>query len=55
LGKELIPFADSEAAMKFYQEQGGAMMQYAEITPEVLKGLGMGGMKMKHGSTQMKM
>lgn len=48
MGKELIPFADSEAAMKFHQEHGGAMMQYAEITPEVLKGLGMGGMNMKH-------
>ena len=55
MGKELIPFADSGAAMKFNQAHGGAMMQYAEITPEVLKGLGMGGMKMKHGSKQMKM
>jgi len=55
MGKELIPFADKAAAMKFYHEQGGDMMMYAEITPEVLKSL-MGGMK-KHGhdSGHMKM
>jgi nitrous oxide reductase accessory protein NosL len=47
MGKELIPFADHAAAMKFHHEQGGNMMGYAEITPEVLKSL-MGGMK-KHG------
>lgn len=55
MGKELIPFADSGVAMKFHQEQGGAMMKYSEITPEVLKGLGMGGMKMKHGTKHMNM
>ena len=55
MGKELIPFADQAAAMKFNQEQGGTMMKYAEITPEVLKTLEMGGMKMEHGSKQMKM
>ena len=48
MGKELIPFAENSAAMKFHQEHGGSMMRYGEITPEVLKGLGMGGMKMKH-------
>jgi copper chaperone NosL len=47
MGKELIPFADKTAAMKFQQEQGGALMQYGDITPEVLGSLGMGGMK-KH-------
>jgi copper chaperone NosL len=47
MGKELIPFADQAAAMKFHQEQGGNMMMYGEITPEVLKSL-MGDMK-KHG------
>jgi nitrous oxide reductase accessory protein NosL len=55
MGKELIPFADSGAARKFHQESGGVMMQYADITPEVLKGMGMGGMKMKHGTKQMQM
>ena len=46
MGKELIPFADHAAAMKFHQEQGGNMMMYTDITPEVLKSL-MGDMK-KH-------
>ncbi len=55
MGKELIPFADQVEAMKFHQEQGGDMMNYGEISPGVLKTLGMGGMKMKHGSKQMKM
>ena len=55
MGKELIPFADQAAAMKFHQEQGGTLMKYAEITPDVLKTLGMGGMKMEHGSQHMKM
>ena len=54
MGKELIPLADQAAAMKFHQEQGGNMMMYAEITPEVLKSL-MGDMK-KHGhGSHMKM
>ena len=47
MGKELIPFADQEKAMKFHHEQGGSMMMYVAITPEVLKTLGMGGMHMK--------
>jgi len=55
MGKELIPFSDQAAAMKFHQEQGGTMMNYAEITPGVLKSLGMEGMKMEHGSKHMKM
>jgi copper chaperone NosL len=55
MGKELVPFADKEEAMKFHHEQGGSMMMYGEITPEVLKTLGMGGMKMEHGSGHMKM
>ena len=49
MGKELIPFADPSAAMKFHQEQGGSVMQYADINPDVLKTLAMGGMKMKGG------
>jgi len=40
MGKELIPFADQAAAMKFHREQGGAMLQYADINPDVLKTLG---------------
>ena len=41
--------------MKFHNEQGGNMMGYAEITPEVLKSL-MGGMKKHgHGSKHMNM
>lgn len=52
MGKELIPFTDRAAAMKFHQEQGGNMMKYAEITPEVLKSL-MGDMK-KHGGDMKK-
>jgi len=44
MGKELIPFADQAASMKFNNEHGGSMMNYAEITPEVMKSL-MGGMK----------
>lgn len=55
MGKELIPFADQVSAMKFHQEQGGNMMMYSQITPEVLKTLGMGGMKMEQGSGHMKM
>jgi len=55
MGKELIPFADQGAAMKFHQEQGGDTMNYAEISPAVLKTLGMGGMKMEHGTKHMKM
>lgn len=51
MGKELIPFADKAEAMKFHQEQGGAMMIYTDITPEVLKSL-MGDMK---GQGHMKM
>jgi len=47
MGKELIPFADHAEAKKFHGEQGGTMMKYADITPEVLETLGMGGMK-KH-------
>jgi copper chaperone NosL len=47
MGKELIPFADQAAAMKFQAEQGGTMMKYEDINPEVMKTLGMGGMKMK--------
>ncbi len=55
MGKELIPFSDHMEAMKFQKEQGGAMMKYAEITPEVLKSL-MGDMKKHgHGSMPMKM
>ena len=50
MGKELIPFADQAAAMKFHQEQGGNTMMYAGITPEVLKSM-MGDMKKQdHGS-----
>jgi hypothetical protein len=30
-------------------------MEYGAITPEVLKGLGMGGMQMEQGSKHMKM
>ena len=55
MGRELIPFADQGEAMKFHQEQGGNRMNYAEISLGVLKTLGMGGMKMKHGSKHMKM
>jgi nitrous oxide reductase accessory protein NosL len=55
MGKELIPFTDNAAAMQFHQEQGGAIMEYGAITPEVLKGLGMGGMQMEQGSKHMKM
>ena len=55
MGKELIPFTDKAAAMKFHQEQGGNMTVYSEITPEVLKSL-KGNMKMQgHGSKNMKM
>jgi len=54
MGKELIPFADQAVAMKFQEEQGGIMMKYEDINPEVMKTLGMGGMKMEHGS-KMKM
>lgn len=50
MGKELIPFAEKDAAMKFNREQGGDMKNYAEITPEVMKTL-MGGMK--HGPMNM--
>ena len=53
MGKELIPFADQDAAVKFHQEQGGDMMKYAEISPDILKSLGMGGMKMEQGSKHM--
>jgi len=55
MGKELIPFANQADAMKFNQKQGGSMMMYSQITPEVLKTLGMGGMKMEQGSQHMKM
>jgi nitrous oxide reductase accessory protein NosL len=55
MGKEVIPFTDQSAAMKFHQEQGGSVMMYSQITPEVLKTLGMGGMKMEQGSHPMKM
>jgi len=55
MGKEMIPFADKAAAMKFHQEQGGSMMTYSQITPDVLKTLGKGGMKMEQGSHHMKM
>lgn len=55
MGKELIPFTDHMEAMQFQKEQGGTMMKYAEITPEVLKSL-MGGMKKHgHGSKHMNM
>jgi copper chaperone NosL len=47
MGKELIPFADKDAAMKFHQEQGGVVMGYGDITPEVLGTLSSGHMK-KH-------
>ena len=55
MGKELIPFTDHMEATQFQKEQGGTMMKYADITPEILKSL-MGGMK-KHGhsGSQMKM
>jgi nitrous oxide reductase accessory protein NosL len=55
MGKELIPFADNAAAMKFQKVEEGTMMEYAEITPDVLKTLGMGGMKMEQGSRHMEM
>jgi nitrous oxide reductase accessory protein NosL len=55
MGKELIPFADNAAAMQFNQEQGGTMMEYGAITPDVLATLGMGGMPMEQGSKNMKM
>ena len=55
MGKELIPFADQADAMKFQQEQSGRMMLYSQITQEVLKNLGMGGMKMEQDSQHMKM
>ena len=55
MGKELIPFADTGEAVKFQEMEGGTMMTYAEITPDVLKTLGMGGMKMEKGSKHMKM
>lgn len=47
MGKELIPFTDQAAAIKFQQEQGGMVMRFDDITPDVLATLGgMGGMKM---------
>lgn len=55
MGKELIPFADQATAMKFHQEQGGTVMAYGDINPDVLKTLGMGGMKKEQGSKHMKM
>jgi copper chaperone NosL len=55
MGKELIPFADQVDALKFNQEQGGSMMTYSQITPEVVKALGMGGMRMEQGLHHMKM
>jgi nitrous oxide reductase accessory protein NosL len=55
MGKELIPFADGAAALKFKQEQGGTVMAYGEITPDVLKTLGMGGMNPQQSSQHMKM
>jgi copper chaperone NosL len=55
MGKELIPFADQAAAKEFSGEQGGTLMAYGDITPDVLKTLGMGGMKMEQGAKQMKM
>jgi len=55
MGKELIPFADNAAATQFNQEQGGTMMEYGAITPDVLATLGMGGMPMEQGAKHMKM
>jgi copper chaperone NosL len=55
MGKELIPFADSAAAAKFHQEQGGSIMMYSDINPDVMKTLGMGGMQMEKGAKDMKM
>ena len=55
IGKELIPFADNAAAMKFQELQGGTIMEYAEITVDVLKTLGKGGMQMGQESKHMKM
>jgi len=54
MGKELIPFADQAAALKFHQEQGGKMMTYAEINLDVLKSL-MGDMKKQGHGSHMKM
>jgi nitrous oxide reductase accessory protein NosL len=39
MGKQLIPFAKHEDAMKFHEEQGGSVMQYSQITPPILKAL----------------
>jgi len=50
-----FPFAEKAAAMSFQGEQGGTMMLYGEITPDIMKTLGMGGMKMGPGSKHMKM
>jgi len=55
MGKELIPFTDQAAALKFNQEHGGTVMAYGEITPDVLKTLGMGGMNPQQSSQHMKM
>jgi nitrous oxide reductase accessory protein NosL len=55
MGKELIPFGDNAAAMKFQELQGGTIMEYAEITVDVLKTLGKGGMQMGQESKHMKM
>ena len=55
MGKEIIPFADKTDAMKFNDEQGGSMLKYSHISPEVLKTPGMGGMKMEQGSRHMNM
>jgi len=55
MGKELIPFSDLASAQKFQGEQNGSLMKYTDINPDVMKTLGMGGMKMEHGAKPMKM
>jgi nitrous oxide reductase accessory protein NosL len=41
MGKEIIPFADQDAAMKFHKEKGGSVMLYSQISPAILKALDM--------------
>lgn len=47
MGKELIPFAERLAAVKFQLEHGGSLEQFDKITTETLLALSKGHMKME--------
>ena len=55
MGAELVPFGSATAAKDFQAKNGGTVLGFGAITPEVLSHTGQGGMRMDKPMEGMKM